>query len=58
LGFNAQEAGSIGIIGGADGPTATFLTYSLIFDGPLFKLILSLLVLIISAIGWFITKKK
>jgi len=26
LGFNASEAGSIGIIGGADGPTAIFLT--------------------------------
>lgn len=26
LGFNSQEAGSIGIIGGADGPTALYLT--------------------------------
>jgi len=26
LGFNVQEAGSIGIIGGADGPTAIFLS--------------------------------
>ena len=26
LGFNPQEAGSIGIIGGADGPTALFVT--------------------------------
>ena len=26
LGFNAQEAGSIGIIGGADGPTAIYTT--------------------------------
>ncbi len=26
LGFNPQEAGSIGIIGGADGPTAIFVT--------------------------------
>mgnify|MGYP000867459103 CR=1 FL=1 len=26
MGFTAQEAGSIGIIGGADGPTAIFLT--------------------------------
>ncbi|KAB3533798.1 sodium ion-translocating decarboxylase subunit beta [Alkaliphilus serpentinus] len=26
MGFNAQEASSIGIIGGADGPTAIFLT--------------------------------
>lgn len=29
LGFTAQEAGSIGIIGGADGPTAIFLTTKL-----------------------------
>ena len=29
LGFTAQEAASIGIIGGADGPTAIFLTSSL-----------------------------
>ncbi|MEG2198781.1 MAG: sodium ion-translocating decarboxylase subunit beta, partial [Anaerovorax sp.] len=28
-GFNAQEAASIGIIGGADGPTAIFLTTKL-----------------------------
>jgi oxaloacetate decarboxylase beta subunit len=29
LGFNAQEAASIGIIGGADGPTSIFLTSQL-----------------------------
>ncbi len=29
LGFNAQEASSIGIIGGADGPTAIYLTSQL-----------------------------
>ena len=29
FGFNAQEAASIGIIGGADGPTAIFLTQKL-----------------------------
>ncbi len=29
LGFNAQEAASIGIIGGADGPTAIYLTQQL-----------------------------
>jgi carboxybiotin decarboxylase len=28
-GFNAQEASSIGIIGGADGPTAIFITTQL-----------------------------
>lgn len=37
LGFNAQEASSIGIIGGADGPTAIFLTAKLAPDllGPI-----------------------
>ncbi len=29
LGFNVQEAGAIGIIGGADGPTAIYLTVKL-----------------------------
>ena len=32
LGFNAAEAGAIGIIGGADGPTAIFLTSKLAPD--------------------------
>ncbi|MGD7653922.1 MAG: sodium ion-translocating decarboxylase subunit beta [Verrucomicrobiales bacterium] len=32
LGFNAQEAGAIGIIGGADGPTAIFLSAKLAPD--------------------------
>jgi oxaloacetate decarboxylase beta subunit len=32
LGFNPQEAGSIGIIGGADGPTAIYLTTRLAPD--------------------------
>lgn len=37
LGFTPQEAGSIGIIGGADGPTAIFLTSMLAPDllGPI-----------------------
>lgn len=33
LGFNLQEAGSIGIIGGADGPTAIFLSSRLANGG-------------------------
>jgi oxaloacetate decarboxylase beta subunit len=33
LGFNLQEAGSIGIIGGADGPTAIFLSSKLANGG-------------------------
>lgn len=32
LGFNVQEAASIGIIGGADGPTAIYLTTKLAPD--------------------------
>lgn len=34
LGFNGLEAASIGIIGGADGPTAIFLSTTLLQDNP------------------------
>lgn len=34
LGFNGLEAASIGIIGGADGPTAIFLSTTLLKDNP------------------------
>ncbi len=34
LGFNGLESASIGIIGGADGPTAIFLATSLLKDNP------------------------
>lgn len=56
--MNAQSA-SIGIIGGADGPTAIFLTETLFFTNPVFTaLVLSIAVCIVSAIVWAVSKKK
>ena len=50
---------SVAIIGGADGPTAIYLTQTLIFDHPLFLfLVLDIILFIISSIGWFCTRKK
>ena len=54
-----ENNGSIGIIGGADGPTATFITRTLIFDSPMFwVIVLILVVFVASAIGWLVTKNK
>ena len=50
---------SVGIIGGADGPTAVLVTETLFFLNPLFWLLCILfIVCIASAIGWLITKNK
>ena len=50
---------AVGIIGGADGPTAIFITRTLIFDNPLVIIaIISLTVAVISAIIWGINRKK
>lgn len=50
---------SIGIIGGADGPTAIFITGTIIFKNPVFVLLCFVTVLCIaSAIGWLITRKS
>ena len=52
-------AGATGIIGGADGPSARFITRTLIFAYPMFRvLIASALLCATSAIGWFVTKNK
>lgn len=54
-----NHSGSIGIIGGADGPTAIFITQTLIFANPVFWLLCFVTVLFIaSAIGWLITRNK
>ena len=54
-----ENTGSVGIIGGADGPTAVFVTSTLVFGNPLiWVLCLCGVLLIASAIGWFVTKKK
>ena len=49
------EAASIGVIGGADGPTAIFVTTS----GPDWDLVIAGAVLIVSLIGyWYLRRKK
>ncbi len=54
-----SNADSIGIIGGADGPTAVFITQTLVFDNPIFWVLCFVAALLIaSAIGWLITRKK
>lgn len=56
--MNMNDA-AVGIIGGADGPTAIFITRTLIFDNPLVIIaIISLTVAVISAIIWGINRKK
>ena len=54
-----ENTGSVGIIGGADGPTAVFVTSTLVFGNPLiWALCFCGVLLIASAIGWIVTKKK
>lgn len=53
-----EHTGSVGIIGGADGPTAIFLTRTLVLQNPLFLLLcVSLVAVIVSAVGWAAAKK-
>ena len=55
----SSYSGSVGIIGGADGPTAILITETLLFWNPLFWLLcLVFVVFIASAIGWLITRNK
>lgn len=51
-----DNAKSVGIIGGADGPTAILITQTLIFDNPIF--VFETTLLIVSAIGCLILKDK
>jgi len=54
-----SSRGAIGIIGGADGPTATLITQTLIFTQPAFLVgIASAVLCVASAIGWLVTKNK
>lgn len=54
--FPVREAASIGIIGGADGPTAIFVTAS---TAPVWQTILKILLLIISILAWrHLNKRK
>ena len=56
---NDSSSSSVGIIGGADGPTAVFITKTLVFNNPLVWLFcLNAVLLIASAIGWIVTRKS
>ena len=57
LGGCGNEASSIGIIGGADGPTATFVT-SQIHWMSICKLISVIIVVILIAVIIYLIKKK
>ena len=57
LGGCSKEASSVGIIGGADGPTATFLT-SQIHWMSVCKLISVIIVAILIAVIIYLNKKK
>ena len=55
----SNDSSSISIIGGADGPTAVFVTSSLVIGNPFFYALCFVGVLCIaSAIGWIVTKKN
>ncbi len=53
-----EHTSSVAIIGGADGPTAIFITRTLVLQNPLFLLLcVSLVAVIVSAVGWAFSKK-
>ncbi len=54
-----NRSGSVGIIGGADGPTVILVTGSLIVDNPFFWILCAAAALCIAAgIGWVVTKNR
>ena len=54
-----KASGSIGIIGGADGPTAILVTRSILFESPAIFLLGGLITLfVVSTIGCIVTRKK
>ena len=55
----SANTSSVGIIGGADGPTAVYITSTLVFGNPLiWALCLCGALLVASAIGWIVFKKS
>ena len=55
----ASHSASIGIIGGADGPTAKLITGTLIFANPFVRLFcIATVSTVVSAVGWGIAKRK
>ena len=57
LGGCNNEASSIGIIGGADGPTARFITSKIILQS-VFGLVAVIIVTIVIAVIIYLNKKK
>lgn len=55
LSFSVNHAATIGIIGGADGPTAIFVTAS---GAPLWQIMLKLFALTLSLLGLKYLKKR
>ena len=55
----SDNSAAVGIIGGADGPTAIFITRTLILDNPVFlALCVAILLCAVFAIGWAVTKRR
>lgn len=55
ISFSVSQASSIGVIGGADGPTAIFVTSAPV---PGWQLVLTVILLIAGISGFFVLKKK
>ena len=54
-----DQSASIGIIGGADGPTAVLISRTVILENPLFwVLCVSVILLAASAVGLIVMKRK
>ena len=58
LGGCSKEASSVGIIGGADGSTAAFLTSQIHWMSVCKLISVILVVILIAVIGYLIKKKK
>ena len=55
----SDNSAAVAIIGGADGPTAIFITRTLILDNPVFlALCVAILLCVAFAIGWVVTKRR
>ena len=55
----ANSSASVGIIGGADGPTAILVSGTPFFGNPLFWLLcVAAIFLVFAAIGWAVTRRK
>lgn len=55
ISFSVSKASTIGIIGGADGPTAIFVTTA---TAPVWQFVLMLILLIVGIGGFLVLKKR